>query len=121
MTSFNHYAFGAVADWLHRTVGGLAPADPGYRRIRVAPRPGSAITSAATSHDTPYGTAEVCWSLDSTAFEMDIIVPPNTSAEVSFPDGSAVIDVGSGRHSFAVIIPEPQPVAKPQPFWTPPE
>ena len=34
MTSFNHYALGAVADWMHRTVGGLAPAEPGYRRVR---------------------------------------------------------------------------------------
>ena len=38
MTSFNHYALGAVADWLHRTVAGLAPAAPGYRRLRIAPR-----------------------------------------------------------------------------------
>ena len=40
MTSFNHYALGSVADWLHRTVAGLAPAEPGYRRVRVAPRIG---------------------------------------------------------------------------------
>ena len=40
MTSFNHYALGAVAAWLERTVGGLAPAEPGYRVIEVAPVPG---------------------------------------------------------------------------------
>ena len=42
MTSFNHYALGAVADWLHRVVGGLAPAAPGYREIlfRRAPAAG---------------------------------------------------------------------------------
>ncbi len=44
MTSFNHYALGAVADWLHRTVGGLAPAQPGYRQIAVRPRPGGGLT-----------------------------------------------------------------------------
>ena len=40
MTSFNHYALGAVADWMHRVIGGLAPAAPGYRRAadRAAPR-----------------------------------------------------------------------------------
>ena len=59
MTSFNHYALGAVADWLHRTVAGLAPAAPGYRRLRVAPQPGPGITSAAATHETPYGTASV--------------------------------------------------------------
>ena len=40
MTSFNHYALGAVADWLHRTVAGLAPAAPGYRELLVRPRRG---------------------------------------------------------------------------------
>ena len=48
MTSFNHYALGSVVDWLHRTVGGLAPLEPGYRRFRVAPRPGGGLTSAET-------------------------------------------------------------------------
>ena len=37
MTSFNHYALGAVADWMHRTIGGIAPAEPGYRAVRIAP------------------------------------------------------------------------------------
>ena len=55
MTSFNHYALGAVADWLHRTVAGLAPAAPGYRRLLVRPRPGGGLTHARARHDTPYG------------------------------------------------------------------
>ena len=41
MTSFNHYTLGAVADWMHRTIGGLASLEPGYSQIRIAPRPGS--------------------------------------------------------------------------------
>src|SRR5829696_8001533 len=115
MTSFNHYAYGAVADWLHRTVAGLAPAAPGYRTLRVAPRPGPGITSAAATHETPYGTAEVSWTLtDGTAFALELTVPPNTKAQVSLPDGTATVEVGSGRHSFAAEIPEPKPVEKPQ-------
>ena len=61
MTSFNHYALGAVADWLHRVVAGLAPAEPGYRRILVRPVPGGGLTSAAARHETPYGEAAVAW------------------------------------------------------------
>jgi len=57
MSSFNHYARGAVADRLHRTVGGLAPAAPGYRRTRIAPVPGG-LTWASRRHRTPYGVAE---------------------------------------------------------------
>ena len=55
MTSFNHYALGAVADWLHRTVAGLAPAEPGYRTVRVAPRPGGGMTWAKASLTTAHG------------------------------------------------------------------
>ncbi len=61
MTSFNHYALGAVADWLHRTVAGLAPAAPGYRRITVRPQPGPVLADAAARHLTPYGEAAVEW------------------------------------------------------------
>jgi alpha-L-rhamnosidase len=120
MTSFNHYAFGAVADWLHRTVAGLAPAEPGYRRLRFAPRPGPGLTSAAATHDTPYGTASVAWTLTGgTAFALDVTVPPSATAEVVLPDGSAPIEVGSGRHSFSVTITEPVPVEKPALFFNP--
>ncbi|MGY2074414.1 glycoside hydrolase family 78 protein [Blastococcus sp. SYSU DS0828] len=120
MTSFNHYAFGAVADWLHRTVAGLAPAAPGYRRLRVAPRPGPGLTSAGATHETPYGTAEVSWTLTGgTRFALEVTVPPSTTAEIRLPDGSAPVEVGSGRHTFAAEITEPTPVEKPALFFNP--
>ncbi|GAA4736369.1 glycoside hydrolase family 78 protein [Modestobacter marinus] len=117
MTSFNHYALGAVADWLHRTVAGLAPAAPGYRRIRVAPRPGPGITSAAATHETPYGTASVSWTVDGAAFALQVVVPPNTTAEIALPDGSEPVEVGSGRHSFTRDVVVPPPVEKPALFF----
>jgi alpha-L-rhamnosidase len=120
MTSFNHYALGAVADWLHRTVAGLAPAEPGYRRLRVQPRPGPGITSARATHDTPYGEAAVSWTLtDGTAFALDVTVPPGTRAEVHLPDGGGPVEVGSGRHTFTATIPEPRPVEKPVRYFDP--
>ena len=64
MTSFNHYALGAVADWMHRVIGGLAPAAPGYRRIRFAPRPGGGLTSASARQLTPYGEASISWRVE---------------------------------------------------------
>jgi len=119
MTSFNHYALGAVADWLHRTVAGLAPAAPGYRRLRVAPRPGPGITSASATHETPYGTAAVSWTVAGSAFSLDVTVPPGTTAEVVLPDGSDPVAVGSGRHSFAREVTVPPPVEKPALFFNP--
>ncbi|MEU2349181.1 glycoside hydrolase family 78 protein [Modestobacter sp. NPDC049651] len=119
MTSFNHYALGAVADWLHRTVAGLAPAAPGYRRLRVAPRPGPGISSAAATHETPYGPAAVSWTVAGDAFALELTVPPNTTAEVALPDGGDVLEVGSGRHLFERTITVPAPVEKPALFFDP--
>ena len=64
MTSFNHYALGAVADWMHRTIGGLSPAEPGYAAVRIAPRPGGGLTWAETALETAHGRIEVAWRID---------------------------------------------------------
>ncbi|MFI6463518.1 family 78 glycoside hydrolase catalytic domain [Streptomyces sp. NPDC050538] len=107
MTSFNHYALGAVADWLHRTVAGLATAEPGWRRLRIAPVPGGDLTWAKAAHDTPYGRAEAGWRIERVkggrmrdVLVVETLVPPNARAEVQLPDGSAAFEVGSGRHTF---------------------
>ncbi|WP_242633308.1 alpha-L-rhamnosidase [Arthrobacter sp. S39] len=111
MTSFNHYALGAIADWMHRTVAGLAPAAPGYRKLAIAPRPLSSLTQASTSHETPYGLAKVGWKRVGDRILVDATVPPGTTAVVSLPDGSAEFVVGSGRHSWDV--PDAGPAAEP--------
>ena len=56
MTSFNHYALGAVADWMHRTIGGIAPLEPGYARVLVAPQPGGGLTWARSVAGDPART-----------------------------------------------------------------
>jgi alpha-L-rhamnosidase len=101
MTSFNHYALGAVADWLHRVVAGLAPAAPGYRSLLIRPRPGGGLTSAAARHHTPYGEAAVAWSREGTTLRVDVTVPPGTEASVELPEADPV-RVGSGHHQFVV-------------------
>ncbi|MEU3616356.1 glycoside hydrolase family 78 protein [Streptomyces sp. NPDC006872] len=103
MTSFNHYALGAVADWLHRTVAGLAAAEPGWRRLRIAPVPGGDLTWAKASHDTPYGRAEAGWRIEDSEGDtlvVEVVVPPNTRAEVRLPDGRDPFEIGAGRHTF---------------------
>ncbi len=62
MTSFNHYALGAVADWMHRRVAGLAPGAPGYRSLTISPLITGQLTSASAKHLTPYGEAAVAWA-----------------------------------------------------------
>jgi alpha-L-rhamnosidase len=96
MTSFNHYALGAVADWLHRTVGGIAPLEPGYARVLVAPQPGGGLSWARSSLRTPHGRVAVHWSADG----YDVEIPAGVTAVVRLPDRDDVV-VGAGAHRFA--------------------
>ncbi|WP_241562192.1 glycoside hydrolase family 78 protein [Streptomyces hoynatensis] len=104
MTSFNHYALGAVADWLHRTVAGLAPAAPGYRRIRVAPRPGGGLTYAGARHLTPYGPARAGWRIEGGRLVVEAVVPPGATAEIELPGGERR-EVGAGTHHVTAAWP----------------
>jgi alpha-L-rhamnosidase len=99
MTSFNHYALGAVADWLHRTVAGLAPAAPGWRRLLVRPRPGGGLTSAAARHLTPYGEARVAWTRADGTLRLRVDVPAGVTATVPLP-GRETVQVRHGRHEW---------------------
>jgi alpha-L-rhamnosidase len=105
MTSFNHYALGAVADWLHRVVAGLAPAAPGYRELLVRPRPTAALTRAAASHITPYGKASVAWERNDGRLQLVVRVPVGASAEVYVPGAPGLVHVGHGDHQWDVADP----------------
>ncbi|MEF2277336.1 glycoside hydrolase family 78 protein [Deinococcus sp. YIM 134068] len=109
MTSFNHYALGAVADWMHRTVAGLAPAEPGYRRLDIRPVPGGGLTHARARHRTPYGWAESGWRIEDEQFTLEVTVPANTTARVSLPGGGETHEVGSGPHRWSVPLPAQAP------------
>lgn len=89
MNSFNHYAYGAIGQWLYTTVGGLAPdpARPGYQSVRCAPQPGGDIRWARTRLDTGYGTIATSWAVEADRFTLDLTVPPNVSATVQLPEG----------------------------------
>ena len=97
MTSFNHYALGAVADWMYRTIGGIAPGEPGYRSVRVAPRPGGGITWARTSLETRSGPVAVEWRVSDGELAVDVTVPDGVTADVDLPDGQRQRVTG-GRH-----------------------
>jgi alpha-L-rhamnosidase len=105
MTSFNHYALGAVADWLHRSVAGLAPAEPGYRVIRIAPQVLDGFEHASARHETPYGLATSGWVRNGDAVTVSATVPANATAEVILPGSTETITVGSGDHEWVVSLP----------------
>jgi alpha-L-rhamnosidase len=106
MTSFNHYALGAVADWMHRTVAGILPLAPGYRRIRIAPQPGGRLTWAQASLRTPYGAVASSWRLEGSVLTLELVVPPSTAAEVVLPAGLGRHEVGAGSHRWSMEVPD---------------
>lgn len=107
MNSFNHYAYGAIGEWLYAHLGGIAPVEsaPGYARVRCAPRPGAGLAWARTWHDTPRGRVSVSWRLEAgRRFSAEFIIPPDTVAEISLPAGVGPrreFRVGGGTHRFA--------------------
>lgn len=86
--SLNHYSKGAVISFLHRYTAGIQILDetPGYRRFRVAPRPGPGIEWVRAAHDSPFGRIEVAWQIEDDEFTLEVTVPPGTTAEVTLPD-----------------------------------
>ena len=94
MNSHNHYAFGSVAAWLYDTVCGIQdlseenPAWAGWRRFRLAPRPGGTLTHAEASVETVFGRISSAWKRDGTAVDWAFEVPAGTLAEVIFPGGA---------------------------------
>jgi alpha-L-rhamnosidase len=105
MTSFNHYALGAVADWMHRRVAGLAPGSAGYRSIVVQPLPASRLTRAAARHLTPYGEVRVAWERSGGSFRLTVTVPVGATATVQLPGGGAPVEVRHGDHEWTVDDP----------------
>jgi alpha-L-rhamnosidase len=105
MTSFNHYALGAVADWMHRCVAGLAAGSPGYRSIVVHPLPAAQLTRAAARHLTPYGEASVEWTRSDGSFHLAVDIPVGATATIHLPDGSSPVEVRHGKHEWTVTDP----------------
>ncbi|MEV7016010.1 family 78 glycoside hydrolase catalytic domain [Streptomyces sp. NPDC093991] len=85
MTSHNHYALGAVTAWLHQSVGGPRPTEPGYRRMPVAPRPGPGLSHASLRHLTAHGEVRVSWRTTAADVTVEVTVPPGTEATVTLP------------------------------------
>ena len=101
MTSFNHYALGAVADWIHRTIGGIAPLEPGYRRVVVAPRPGGGLTWAEASLETRHGLVDVAWRVDGGTLAVTVDLPPGVTGVLDLA-GHEPVELASGQHELSV-------------------
>lgn len=100
MVSFNHYAYGAVGDFLYRRVAGIEAVEPGYRLSRIAPMIGGGLTQAGASTETPYGIISVYWKIDKERFTIDVIIPNGTKSIIHLPSGEEM-EIGGGTYTFS--------------------
>ena len=129
MNSFNHYAFGAVGEWMMRTLAGIEPdpEHPGWSRFSIRPRPGTQLSFVRAEHDSIRGRIASAWEREGGEFRLDVTIPANTRATVHVPaknessvteggkslgesaphvrfvemrDGAAVLDVAAGSYRF---------------------
>ncbi|NKD34193.1 alpha-L-rhamnosidase [Enterococcus casseliflavus] len=103
MVSFNHYANGAVGDWLYKRMVGLEPTSGGYKTFRVAPQIGGGITWAQASTETPFGKAFAGWKVEKGVVEVTVKVPVSTTCEVVMPN-QEIHHVQSGEYIFKVTL-----------------
>jgi alpha-L-rhamnosidase len=97
MNSFNHYAFGAVGEYLYGGVGGIKPSSPGYKTFIIQPAIGERLTWANTSFESIYGRIVSNWKLEAGKLTLAVIVPPNTTAMVHVPAKDAASITESGK------------------------
>jgi len=92
MNSFNHYAYGAIGDWMYRKIAGLDMDEtkPPYKRIRIQPLFAfNKLTYAKASHLSMYGMIESAWSVNNGRIEVRVRIPANTTAEIVLPGARA--------------------------------
>jgi alpha-L-rhamnosidase len=105
--SMNHYAYGAVGDWLYRVVAGIDEDEGGvgYRLSRLAPLVGGGLTLAGADLETPYGKLSSYWRLEGMDWTWEVEIPANTHATLVFPQAAkAPLTVGSGRYHFRLRL-----------------
>ena len=90
MNSYNHYSYGAIGDWMYRTMVGLDTYEdgPGYKHIKIQPHIGGGFTNANASLQTYYGKLSSGWKVESDKVLMDVEIPANTTATVFVPANS---------------------------------
>src|SRR5271157_552765 len=87
MNSFNHYAYGAIGEWMYRVSAGIDidPQQPGYKHILIQPRPGGGLTFVKASVHSMYGQVATAWEIKDGKLIIHVAIPANTTATVRLP------------------------------------
>ena len=96
MNSFNHYSYGAVAEWMFSSMAGIMPVEefPGFEKFILAPVPDTRevipagqerITSVNAEFESPRGLIKAAWCYENGEFTYRVTVPENSEATIVFP------------------------------------
>lgn len=95
MNSFNHYAYGAIMEWMYGYMAGIAPDPdgPGFKRflLRPHPDPTGRITRVSATYESPYGEIRSAWEVEDEGRTLayEAVVPANSEATLCLPAASA--------------------------------
>jgi alpha-L-rhamnosidase len=123
MNSFNHYAYGAIGEWLYSYVAGIRvdEKNPGYKHFYLAPHPGGELTTVNAEFNSMYGKIVSSWKIENNKMNYSVEIPGNSTAQVTLPnaklanvsmDGSlqsnatqnenaVIVELGSGKYEFS--------------------
>lgn len=101
-SSYNHFAFGCVGDFMYRHIGGLYEETPGYKTVRIQPDFPNEISWAKTGYESVYGKISIEWKKDEKKITLQVQLPPNTDGIVNLMGKEYMI--GNGNYSFQVGI-----------------
>lgn len=97
MNSFNHYAYGAIGDWMYRVSAGLETMSPGYKHIVIQPHPSKKLTYSKASFESVYGTIASGWESIENKIIVRVQIPANTTATIILPVNSASKAMENGK------------------------
>ncbi len=126
MNSFNHYAYGAIGDWMYRVSAGIETKDPGYKHLVLQPHPSEKLSYSKASFESSYGTVASGWERKDNKVIVNVTIPANSTGTIVLPveaaskvtvsgksladnkafssvkagNGKLYIDSGSGNYTF---------------------
>ena len=107
MNSLNHYAFGAIVEYLYRNVAGLSPLEPGFKKVRISPQVNQKLNYVTMSYESVYGTYRIEWEISGGGrVHVKVEIPFGCSAVIELPfykEGIITADSGIYEYDYQPI------------------
>lgn len=104
--SYNHYAYGAVDDWLYEGIAGIKPLEPGFKKILIAPQVGGTLKWAKGTYRCPFGLIKSSWRLKRGNLIMKVTIPAGTAAKIILPAwkgrSATTHEIGAGTFRYVM-------------------